>query len=584
MVIRFLFQLFLTLGLAASEKLDRTYLPPPGAKFSGGVPGDIQAPFEFKETPIPQSTFKNGQITPEDTRVEIGINRGLPSQAGVPEDSVYTPGSQTPVDIYKVPTTTTSYAFTQTTTHPPTEGFETTIGPINPVTGLPTINPFIDFQPTGPGFVNNPQNIVQGQQFVPGYQQPGIPGQQPTSGVPQFPGSTTAPTTVSQFGPTRPGFVQTTQNQYQDNQRPSLPGFQRPGGSLTPSQNLAQYEGNQYPGDVYNVGPSGTISPSISSQGTTPNLPFNKFNQVQGTNAPIPNIPFSQGLPSSPPSGQFGDNSQAVPPNANQAQYNVIPGQPGVLQPGLNLPPTQRPTQDQYQLNKEGFIQPGSIQGQLPGQNQYKLRPGSPQQVPTQVDSTGRPLPGQVFSTASPNTPVPGFANQYPTTPGSYPTSGVPYPTEALPPGPSYPGIGQGRLQNGVARRPERPQAEADRNAVILDYQSVITPEGEFSYSFDTSNGIHADESGTAADGVKAKGSYSYIGDDGKLYSVVYTADENGFQPRGDHLPTPPPIPEAIQKVIEQANREKNAGFSDDGQYNNFIFTVLYHFDYFLYM
>lgn len=38
--------------------------------------------------------------------------------------------------------------------------------------------------------------------------------------------------------------------------------------------------------------------------------------------------------------------------------------------------------------------------------------------------------------------------------------------------------------------------------------------------------------------------SYSYYSPEGELISVTYTADENGFQPQGDHLPTPPPIPE----------------------------------------
>lgn len=113
--------------------------------------------------------------------------------------------------------------------------------------------------------------------------------------------------------------------------------------------------------------------------------------------------------------------------------------------------------------------------------------------------------------------------------------------------------------------RSKRPQADSERNAVILDYENVITPD-KYSYSFDTSNGVHMDESATIVNGVKAIGSYSYTGDDGKVYSVVYSADENGFQPRGDHLPIPPPIPETIQKVIEQANREKEAGIVHDGK------------------
>lgn len=40
-------------------------------------------------------------------------------------------------------------------------------------------------------------------------------------------------------------------------------------------------------------------------------------------------------------------------------------------------------------------------------------------------------------------------------------------------------------------------------------------------------------------------------GDDGKVYSLKYTADENGYRPVGDFLPTPPPVPEAIARAVE---------------------------------
>lgn len=50
--------------------------------------------------------------------------------------------------------------------------------------------------------------------------------------------------------------------------------------------------------------------------------------------------------------------------------------------------------------------------------------------------------------------------------------------------------------------------------------------------------------------GEVSQGSFSYSGDDGKTYSISYTADENGYIPTGDHLPTPPPVPEAIAKAV----------------------------------
>lgn len=52
-------------------------------------------------------------------------------------------------------------------------------------------------------------------------------------------------------------------------------------------------------------------------------------------------------------------------------------------------------------------------------------------------------------------------------------------------------------------------------------------------------------------------GSFSYTAPDGTEIKVSYTADENGFVPVGDHLPTPPPIPPEIQKSLEENAAEE---------------------------
>ncbi|KAJ8983216.1 hypothetical protein NQ317_016437 [Molorchus minor] len=98
-----------------------------------------------------------------------------------------------------------------------------------------------------------------------------------------------------------------------------------------------------------------------------------------------------------------------------------------------------------------------------------------------------------------------------------------------------------------------------------------------FLFSFETENRITQQETGQlrgAAEGeaVAAQGSYSYTGPDGQIYTVNYIADENGFQPQGAHLPTAPPVPEEILKLVQRSIGAKNAadeaaGRVDDGQY-----------------
>lgn len=122
--------------------------------------------------------------------------------------------------------------------------------------------------------------------------------------------------------------------------------------------------------------------------------------------------------------------------------------------------------------------------------------------------------------------------------------------------------------------------------------------------SYETGNGIQAQEQGYLKNaGVKdqeaqvAQGSYSYTGPDGIPITVTYIADENGqyfqmewllpliiyvlfvlncnfffvgFRAEGAHLPTPPPIPEAIQKALQLIQSQPAQPAYNQNQYNQF--------------
>ncbi|XP_030572698.1 pupal cuticle protein Edg-78E [Drosophila novamexicana] len=110
------------------------------------------------------------------------------------------------------------------------------------------------------------------------------------------------------------------------------------------------------------------------------------------------------------------------------------------------------------------------------------------------------------------------------------------------------------------------PSDSADAHAEIRSFVNELKQDdNSYKYQFETSNGIAQQEQGVG--GYYASGSSQYYTPEGQLIQLTYTADENGFQPQGEHLPTPHPIPEAIIKSLEW-NRE-HPEENDEGQYNH---------------
>ncbi|XP_061710360.1 endocuticle structural glycoprotein SgAbd-2 [Cydia pomonella] len=112
-------------------------------------------------------------------------------------------------------------------------------------------------------------------------------------------------------------------------------------------------------------------------------------------------------------------------------------------------------------------------------------------------------------------------------------------------------------------------QQQYQQNQVIpiVRQSQEVNFDGSYQYSYETGNGIAAQEQGYLKNaGVKdaeaqvAQGSFSYTSPEGIPISITYVADENGFRAEGAHLPTPPPIPEAILRslqLIQQAQPQQ---------------------------
>ncbi|XP_017785743.1 PREDICTED: endocuticle structural glycoprotein SgAbd-8-like [Nicrophorus vespilloides] len=95
-----------------------------------------------------------------------------------------------------------------------------------------------------------------------------------------------------------------------------------------------------------------------------------------------------------------------------------------------------------------------------------------------------------------------------------------------------------------------------EANLQIKNQDTSIKNDGSYHYSYETENGIAAHENGyvlpAGQDQVDtvAQGSFQWTSPEGKPVLISYVADENGYRPEGD-LPTPPPVPAAIQKALD---------------------------------
>jgi len=74
------------------------------------------------------------------------------------------------------------------------------------------------------------------------------------------------------------------------------------------------------------------------------------------------------------------------------------------------------------------------------------------------------------------------------------------------------------------------------------------TEDGSYNFNFSNDDGTSRQESGAPS---SVSGSYSFITPEGELVDMQYTADEFGFHASGSHMPTTPPPPPHVQRLLD---------------------------------
>ncbi|XP_017892894.1 endocuticle structural glycoprotein SgAbd-4-like [Ceratina calcarata] len=92
---------------------------------------------------------------------------------------------------------------------------------------------------------------------------------------------------------------------------------------------------------------------------------------------------------------------------------------------------------------------------------------------------------------------------------------------------------------------------------IVSEARNLGDNRGHYSFTYETEGGIVQRETGsrkyagTPSETQLIQGSVQYNAPDGTPIAISWTADEFGAQVAGTHIPTPPPIPPAIQRALD---------------------------------
>uniref|UniRef100_A0A034WL63 Larval cuticle protein 2 n=1 Tax=Bactrocera dorsalis TaxID=27457 RepID=A0A034WL63_BACDO len=87
-----------------------------------------------------------------------------------------------------------------------------------------------------------------------------------------------------------------------------------------------------------------------------------------------------------------------------------------------------------------------------------------------------------------------------------------------------------------------------DAHAEVSLLKSDVRVDG-FDTALETSNSIHVVQHGDEKGNIN--GEYGWVSPEGEHVIINYVADESGYHPKSELLPTAPPVPEAIVKALE---------------------------------
>ncbi|XP_045621208.1 cuticle protein AM1159 [Procambarus clarkii] len=101
---------------------------------------------------------------------------------------------------------------------------------------------------------------------------------------------------------------------------------------------------------------------------------------------------------------------------------------------------------------------------------------------------------------------------------------------------------------------------------VILRDDRQDSGDGNFNYAFEADNGILTEASGSpgAQGQSNIQGVYRLTFPEGGTAEVRYVADENGFQPQSDLIPTPHPLPAHVHDLLRIAEEQRAQGVQYD--------------------